>query len=417
MKKILVLSIAILVLACMIAPASADAPWGYKQRPAELVTKGADGVFTISNVRWGFDEKLDAQGRHIPKWRTVTVDTKGVLRAYLAIKIFPPEWLAAHGLMIFKFDPAHAVKTEYGETSKGLIVSVEAHLKEGEHFDLLQGMKNKWPNIWMLSSLEDYIQLSSLENLKVICYELDLTQDQVRDMLTRSLDRACLDHSNDMYNTLNASCVTAQVDVINEVVAPEHRIPRYFFGKIINLWASLPRTIGRTLRQKGLLRSELPILLPGTERAADHATKEFSGAARAAAIQRFEALKPLVGRAESILTHAVAEGRINADTLRSLMYHDVAGHVLYLTIPGVVPTETNNGEFMIGPEFATSVAEAGTPDRLALVVANAFNAYKQALSKRMLLEGPDISPLVARSMRTLSKSVEELVKTIELNER
>lgn len=395
-----------------------EIPWSYKQKPPAKVSVDGDGVYTVANVRWGFDERKDEQGRNLPKWRTVKIDPRGAVRAYFALKLFAPEWLAAHGLLIYKFDPKSPVVTEHGETSKGFAVSVEAYLKEGQKYDLMKGLKKSWPNVWQLSSLEDYVQLCALAGQRMIIYELELTPDQVRRMLALSLEESFKDHAKDYYNTLSNSCFTNQIKMINAVIPEGRRIRDYLIPKVvINPFASLPRTLGFLLKRHDLLRGK-PIPFAAKERGkADLATKELTGAARQEALRRLAPLTLQSAKLENLLVNAVREGALPLPVARILLWDEVSRYSPWLHVPGTVPGEANNGEVSLGEKWGADLAAAGSADVFGNVVRMGFDAYREGLKRRILLEGPDISGFVGNRLSDFERRAAELLKTAQLHAR
>lgn len=395
-----------------------EIPWSYKQRPPVKVSVDRDGVYTIREVRWGFDERKDEQGRNIPKWRTVKVDPRGAVRAYFALKLFAPEWLAAHGLIIYKFDADRPVVTEHGETSKGFSVSVEAYLKEGQKYDLLKGMKKSWPNVWQLSSLEDYIQHCALSGQRMLLYELELTPEQVRKMLVLSLEESFKDHIQDYYHTLSNSCFTNQIKMINAVIPEKRRIRDYLIPKVlINPLASLPRTLGFLLNRHGLQRGKVIPFAAKERSKADLATKELTGAARQEALRRFGPLAMQATKMENLLADALRSGALPLPAARVLLWDEVSRYCPWLHVPGTVPGELNNGEVSLGEKWGADLAAARTADAFVNLLRIGFAAYRAGLEKRMLLEGPDVSGFVGNRLADFERRAAQLIKTAQLHAR
>lgn len=404
MKKLILLLTLLALLGTTFAAFAEEVPWKFSQRPPKLMYV-KDGVYALDDVRWGFDEQKDAQGRLQPKWRKAYVDTRAVTKAYLCVKVFPPEWIAGHGLMLYRFEPDAPVKTSYKETSKGFFISVEARLKENQKFSITQGLKRKWPTVWQFCSFEDYLQQCAISNLKMILYELDLSREEVQKMLVYSLDRGLKEQGQTMYHTLDESCITAQVDMINLVVDKKRRIRQSIFG-IPNPLASLPRTIGLELRRKHLLKRTLPVFQPKEERIADHTTKQLSGDERRQAMTRLQQVYSRSQNVERQLLEAVENG-LYGEKLRELLYNEVSDYAPHLFVPGVVPGEAKNGELVLGPAFGTALREATDAQGLQKVLRTGFAHYRQGLKTRMLLEGPDISTFVLRRLTELERGVRE----------
>ena len=244
--------------------ARAETPWSPDQRPATLVGCAKDGALAIDGVRWGFDNPADH--RHTSRWRTVNVDPRAVTDVVFVIKPFAPEWLAAHALLCFRFDPRKPVTTSSGETTTGLVLSVEAHLHEGQPFSLLGGFAGQFGIVYQLSSWEDYVARSSIADQSLLPYVLALDPDQKRRLLERAMEEAVRSRPGELYNTTRRSCTTELVDLLNDVLPEKQRLRQYLIpGVLKDPATSLPRTMDRLLRSHGLIREALPVIEPAAK--------------------------------------------------------------------------------------------------------------------------------------------------------
>jgi len=410
MKKIFGLILVVFILSVMLSPLFAvdKIPYKKSQRPAVLVEK-SDGIYKIKDMRWGFDTKDELSN---PKWRTVTIDTNHVKKAILCVKIFPPEWMAGHALMLYRFDSNYPVKTTLGETSKGFFVSVEAHLRENQTYGILAGTKRQWPTIWQLTSYEDYIQVCSIAKRKMVMYELDMTQEMVKKMLINSIETSLEDRTNVKYHTFYESCYTSQVDMINSVVEKKRRLRRHFLTKyFFNPLLSLPRGIKHSLKKKKLLKRVYPVINPKEENKGDIATKEYYGENRRVALKNIAYFQAKSKKCEKIIVNGVKNDSINNKQLLELLYEESGEYSKELHIPGVAPEEKDNGETILGKNFGDSIKKAKTNEELISIIQKGFMIYNKGLEKRLLLEGPDVGKFLGRSLTILEKRSLELSKT------
>ncbi len=392
-----------------------NAPYKYTQKPPVLLNHTGD-IFELDNVRWGFDEKKDDKGRNIPKWRKAVLNSGKVTKAYLCIKLFAPEWIAGHGLMLFRFESKDPVTTNYKETSKGLFISVEAYLKEGQKYGIMEGMKRKWPTVWQLSSFEDYLQACAKSGKKLLMYELELSQEEVQKLLEISIKTSLLDHSKDMYHTIDASCVTAQVDMINAVVDKKRRIRKHFISKIFfNPFASLPRGIGVALKMNRLLRKKLPMFQPKERNKNDITTKNLHGDSRNIALKNINFFQERSKRIENLLCSNIDNGTLTNQFVKELLYNETSQYAPYLYIPGIVPGEENNGETIIGKNFGDAINNATSKKELIKTINLGFSIYRKGLVKRLILEGPDVSIFIKRTLDALEKGLKENIKRAQLD--
>ena len=77
---------------------------GY-QKPAQII-KLSEKETVVKNVRWSRLKEKNAAGETEFAWRTVKIRPDLLEASYFIKKPFPPEWLAAHCLMLFTFKKA-----------------------------------------------------------------------------------------------------------------------------------------------------------------------------------------------------------------------------------------------------------------------------------------------------------------------
>lgn len=396
-----------------------DVQWNKKQRPAVLKSESEEGVFTLGNVRWGFDEK----GSHIdtsePKWRQdVKVDINKVSDVYFVIKPFPPEWLAAHCLFIFEFDNSGYITTENKETSKGLILSIEARLRIDQSYSLVQGQFDKFKIIYQLGCYEDYIQVCSLENKRLIPIKLKLTHEQKADLLENAIRASLKNRDNEMYNTLQNNCTNNLFLLLNTVLPDEQQFKEWLLKKFLyNTSISFPRTAGIVLKKHGVVEEKMPVIMPNNLNKADIATRRLEGETLAAAQKKAEKISRRADSVKTIIKDGLAEGYISKDLLKTLMYNEIAESVFRLHVPGTVTGEDNNGEFTIGSEFAEKIDRAASVSDLTNYIDECFESYKNAVSNRMTFEGNDISNYLDANLSELGKTFSQAAKYSEINQR
>lgn len=394
-----------------------ESKWNIRQRPAQLVSKDAAGVYKISNFRWGFDEGSTYE-KLSPKWRTATIDTGKVKDVLFIVKPFAPEWIAAHCLLFFVMEDSSPVVSENRETSKGFCLSIEARLQKGQTYSLMQGNFGKFFIVYQLSCVEDYVQICSLEGKRLIPYRLKLTAEQKAAFARYVLDESLVDRDDEKYNTVINSCTNNLFIMLNYVLPPNQQFKEWILKKVLyNLSISMPRTAGKILKKHDLVAETLPVIKPASENRRDLTTKEMTGADLDSAKARLAKLEAKVDEVKNVVVSAVSEGLVAKDTLKTLVYDEVSECVSNLHIPGVVPGEANNGEFFIGKQFADNLDSAATTDEVVKQVVLAFDAYKQALPKRVLLEGPDVFNHLNTQMDSMKKSVDQIAKYSELNSR
>lgn len=264
------------LLSGMSAPSGSGAPWIKSQRPAELIGISQDGKVTAKNVRWGFKE-IPGQAEPDPIFKNTTIDPSKLKNVYMVIEPFAPEWIAAHGMMCFEFNDGGVVAAD-GSKDDRLVLSIEARLKEGMKYSLIDGMKKKFTNVYQLGTWKDSVyKRSKMQGHKMISYPLNLSQKQKEQLLRNSLDKSFEDHSGDYYHTISNSCYNNQLRLLNTVLPPEQRFKEWSIPGILHKAGStIPNFAGSALNSKGLLGGETIITQPDAKLFPDK-QKKLSG--------------------------------------------------------------------------------------------------------------------------------------------
>jgi len=389
--------------------------WNTKQRPAALAEPEANGVYKLSNVRWGFDEPCTVATLN-PKWRTATIDANKIKDVIFIVKPFEPEWLAAHCLFFFEFESP--IVTEFGERSSALVLSIEARLKKGQAYSLLKGNFGEFFIVYQLGCREDYVQYSSIEKKTLIPYKLKLTKEQKTALVKCAIGESIENRDNEKYNTLNNSCTNNLFLMLNKVLPKEQQFKEWILKKVIyNLGISFPRTAGKMLKKHHLIETPLPMIKPDSANKGDIATKELTGAELDAARAKAAKLEAKADAVNGVIKDAVCSGNISKDLLKTLLYNEEAEQVVGLHVPGTVIGEKNNGEFFIGKDFADKLDSLALTNDIASFMDEVFTAYKAAVVKRMSLEGPNAEEFLGGELDSLNKSIQQAVKYSELNQR
>lgn len=235
--------------------------WNKEQMPAELIKTLPDGRVEISNVRWGFSEAAEKKDWE-PSFQTVTVDPSQVKNVYLAVEPFKPEWIAGHTFLIFEFNNDEAMKTAGGQSDRGLVISVEARLKDGQEFNLVDGMKNKFKIVHQMGSWTDVVQKTCRrEGHRILRYPLSLDDSQKEQLLRNGIERACTDRSNEFYHTTQNSCFSNLVHLVNTVLPKSEKIREWLIPSVLyNPAANLPTTSSFVFGAKHIIGDTPPVI-------------------------------------------------------------------------------------------------------------------------------------------------------------
>jgi len=226
------------------------------QREPDLASGGA-GAFTVNNVRWGKTAGGDAYD-----WRTTVINPALVENVYIIQKPFPPEIIASHAVMLFTFK-AGGVTDSSGNSSRGLLLSVEAMLRSDKPVDLISSLKKEFHILWLLTTEEDYINFTcGVENKKLLPYELLLSPGQKRALLEDAITQAVINRRGEYYHTITNNCIITLIQLLNKVLPEASRIPLFYNPALYNPQAAMPNTAFSGLVKKGLAAPHIPELTP-----------------------------------------------------------------------------------------------------------------------------------------------------------
>ncbi len=227
-----------------------------EQKHATVVSNERNIV--INGVRWGFHGEDLA-----PRFKRTTIDPTKVVEVYYWSENFPPEWLAAHGMLAFVMEGEDGVVAEDGERDGGIALSVEAHLRKGENYNLVRGLGKHFPLVYQLSTLSDRLQKSLvMAKNRVSSFRLKLTDEQKENLLRNVLEAAAEERKDVLYNTLTNSCVTNACKMINTVVPEKQQLNQWVIpGKLVNMAVSYPKFTYRSLIAKGLVEEQEELVL------------------------------------------------------------------------------------------------------------------------------------------------------------
>ena len=231
-----------------------------EHREAKLIKTTGDGRIHLNGIRWGFDEGKKAEDWN-PRWKEASIDPSGVKDAYIVLELYPDSF-PGHAMTYFEFDDKGKIETSDGESTKGLAMSFEAHLKKDQQFDAVKGLKNEFGVIYQLGSWEDQVQkVCGRDGHSLIRFKLNLSQEQKEKLLRNSLDASTADRTGEYYNTIKNSCFNSQVRLINTVLPPHQQVHEWIIpGKVYNPATVLPRGMSPVLGFKGILDDSAPVL-------------------------------------------------------------------------------------------------------------------------------------------------------------
>jgi hypothetical protein len=236
-------------------------------------TYDRDGVFEVDMFRWGFAPPQEGSDEWQPRFARTRINTSSAFRTTYLLNPFKPRKIAGHAALLVEFAEKDAITNlETGETSQGLVLSIEARFEHGQGFGFLKSYTTGFPLIFILSTKEDFEQrLMDMYQEDLELYVMDVDVQESHDLAQAMVNAALIPHRDRKYNLTRASCVTALVDVMNKGLHPGRRLKRkYLGGLFVNLKMSFPAQLPKVLSRRGLIRERLPDMIgtpPGAERA------------------------------------------------------------------------------------------------------------------------------------------------------
>ncbi|OGR75945.1 MAG: hypothetical protein A2X32_10125 [Elusimicrobia bacterium GWC2_64_44] len=233
-------------------------PYLAKRRPA-LVLDANPAALKVANVRWQYnpypsDQEFD--------WATATIKPELIKEVYFVKKPFAPEWIAAHSLLAFTFEKGGLTDAN-GNESQALVLTIEAFLREGQAYDLKEGLKDKFGIVWLLTTWEDYVTRTALvDQARLIPYAVkNLSHAQKADMVREAVRLAGVNREGEYYHTITNNCTNNLLIVINRVLPENRRIRMWTIPYLAyNVRATMPVMVPKYLQGKGLLGPELGVI-------------------------------------------------------------------------------------------------------------------------------------------------------------
>lgn len=238
-------------------------PWSRLQREAKDLGQTQDGWRRIDGVRWDIVNTPDGECIEEGVFADAYINPNKVKDVYLCIKPFTDQPMNApgHSLLKFEFEDDAPVHNSLGQVDPtGFAVSIEQHFHQGEEFDA----SKKNPIIHQLGTWQDAIEKATVrDHYPLQIYKMDLSKEQKVALLNQRLDEACLDHSNNLYDAVNNSCLSNLIDGINKIVPEEQRIPRQLPDGSPDPSATVPVWCPNTFLAHKLIFPGKPYTIPG----------------------------------------------------------------------------------------------------------------------------------------------------------
>lgn len=238
-----------------------ETDWDPTQSFATLKEKKADGRVVLEGVRWGLNE-VGAPAEWTGRFATTEIDPSKVKDVYVGLVPFMKDKLA-HSILVFEFDESSPIKNENGETDNRLVLSVDARTKKGEPWSIKKGLKREYPLVYQMDSFGARVQRGNRQlGDRLVMHKLELDSDEKKRLIDRTLQEAVSPHEN--YHTIDNSCWTNVIDLLNDVTDGEQRIRKNSiasFGLTHRIGVIDPILGGSLLESSGLLAGEPGIVI------------------------------------------------------------------------------------------------------------------------------------------------------------
>lgn len=238
----------------------AEKPWSELQKAATMLDNGKD-VVHIDGVRWDIENAADGQCIEKGVFSDAKFQPEKVKDVYLCIKPFvdQPMNFPGHALLSFEFEPDAPVTNSKGETDTSLVVSVEAHFRQGEPWD--PNMES--PVMHQVGTWNDALEKANLyDHDPLQRYKMKLSHEEKVALLRDRVGAAVQNHDKDMYDAITNSCLSNVVDGVNKIV-PEHKqIPKTQPDGSPDPGATVPIWCPNTFLAHDLLADRKPTTFP-----------------------------------------------------------------------------------------------------------------------------------------------------------
>ena len=224
-----------------------------RQRAPKLASD-RNGVMTVGNVRWSLiPGNYPGKGMEEHTFQIAQIRPDLIEKVHLVLKPFPPKWIAAHSLYLFTFRDGGIVTTK-GDTSNGLLLSIEAWQTTDQAYSLKGGLKDVFGSCWILCRWEDYMDEITYRKEQLVIYPIDISADQRKRLLRETITQACVNRQGEYYHTVTNNCTNNLIVLLNRVLPPERRIDMWWLPSMAyNFEATTPVALPKYLLRKGLL--------------------------------------------------------------------------------------------------------------------------------------------------------------------
>lgn len=191
---------------------------GDQRHPSRLANLDGETeeVFRVHEFRWNFEESAEAW---TAEFGDAWIDTTKVTGVSLIWYPFAPKVLAGHTSLLFHTEPGAIQRLVDGQLqpsdSKGVVISLEAHMKKGEKYGFKDGIAGNFGVVYSVSTWENYIQRCiEVYQGAIHRWQLDITTHESQVYAAAALEHALSDHTGETYWLTRNSCSTSVMDML-----------------------------------------------------------------------------------------------------------------------------------------------------------------------------------------------------------
>ena len=198
---------------------------GDTMHPRRLAGAPDEGpwVFHVDDFRWTYLEPSSAR----PAWEAIFVaariDLTKVRRVSMLWSPFFPDVVAGHTALLIEFEDDQAVtrqgpsalRQDVPPAASGVVLSVEARMKQGEKYGFVDGLRGKFPLVYSLSTYANYKQRClDVYQGELHRWDLELSEVEAKAVAQLALETTLQNHRGETYWLTRRSCSTEFLDIL-----------------------------------------------------------------------------------------------------------------------------------------------------------------------------------------------------------
>jgi hypothetical protein len=180
-------------------------------------------VFHVDDFRWTFLSPTPERPAWEPVFVPARIDLSRVRKLSMIWSPFFPDVVAGHTALLIEFEDEHAVRrlgeaadrTDVPAVATGVVLSVEARMKQGEKYGFSDGLRGKFPLVYSLSTYANYKQRClDVYQGELHRWDLELDEVEAKAVAQAALKATLRDHRGETYWLTRRSCSTEFMDIL-----------------------------------------------------------------------------------------------------------------------------------------------------------------------------------------------------------